>query len=69
MQSRVCLSIVLAFALLAAFGLGYRTGYNNQASKRVVILERDAADTRAGGAAQAGYEPYFNKANPLPKLK
>ena len=68
MKLRVCLSIVMAFALWAAFGLGYRTGYN-QASKRVVIFERDSADTLASGTAQAGYEPYFNKANPLPKLK
>ena len=68
MKSRVCLSIVLAFALLAAFGLGYRTGYN-QASKRVVILGRDTTDTRASGTAQAGNEPYFNRSSPLPKLK
>ena len=68
MKSRICLCIVMAFALWAAFGLGYRTGYN-QASKRVVIFERDTADTRASGTAKAGYEPYFNKANRLPELK
>jgi hypothetical protein len=68
MKLRICLSIVMAFALGAAFSLGYRVGYN-RASKRVVIFERDTADTRASGTAQAGYEPYFNKANPPPKLK
>ena len=68
MKLRVRLSIVMVFALWAAFSLGYRTGYN-QAGKRVVSFERDTADTRSSSTAQAGYEPYFNKANPLPKLK
>jgi hypothetical protein len=35
----------------------------------MVILERDTADTRASGTAEAGYESYFNKANPLPEFK
>ena len=68
MKLRICLSIVMAFVLWAAFSLGYRSGYN-QASKRAVILERDTADTRASSTAKAGYEPYFNKANPLPEIK
>jgi hypothetical protein len=68
MKSRICLSIVMALALWAAFGLGYRTGYN-RASKRAVILERDTGDTRVSSSAKAGYEPYINKANPLPELK
>ena len=58
----------MAFALWAAFSLGYRSAYN-QASKRAVILERDTADTRASGTAKAVSEPYFNKANPLPEIK
>ena len=57
----------MAFALWAAFSLGYRSGYR-QASKRAVKVERDTADTRVT-TAKVRYEPYFNKANPLPEIK
>ena len=65
MKSRICFSIVVAVALCAAFGLGYRSGYTH-ASKRTVIFERDTADTPGQGSAKAGYDPYFSKANPIP---
>jgi hypothetical protein len=58
------LIVVVALALLAAFGLGYRSGYT-MASKRTVILARDSADGRPLGSAKQGYEPYFTRGNPI----
>jgi hypothetical protein len=65
MKSRISVSIVAALALCAAFSLGYRCGYT-QNSKRGVILERDTTDTPGHGSGKAGYDPYLNKANPIP---
>ena len=65
MKTRICQGIVMAVALWAAFGLGYRSGYKH-ANQRAVIFGRDTADTRAQGSAKPGYEPYFTKANPIP---
>ncbi len=65
MKAKVYLSVAAALALLAAFGLGYRSGYAT-ATKRTVIFARDTADGPPMGSAKQGYEPYFTRANPIP---
>ncbi len=55
----------MALALVVGFGLGYHCGYIH-ASKPTVIIGRDIADGPVQGSAKAGYEPYFNRDNPIP---
>ncbi len=52
--------------IVLAYSLGYYRGY--WARGPVVHFERDTADVAAHAQVKAGYEPYFNKVNELPKL-
>ena len=64
MRIKVFLSMVIALALLAVFGLGYRSG-DATASKHTVIFARDSADAPPLGSLKQGYKPYFTRGNPI----
>ncbi|HSU53040.1 MAG TPA: hypothetical protein VLT36_03155 [Candidatus Dormibacteraeota bacterium] len=63
-QFRITVTLAAAALILAAYGFGYHRGYSARGPG--AHFGRDTADTLVQGAAQATYEPYFSKANPIP---